>query len=280
MSPSNLKTHWIASLVALLLAGASAKAAPLNSSANKSQAKASDAAAGRPSNVANSSTAVGSPKSKGWLLEQTDRVDGDRTVYLSPKGIRIVNKQSRTAIVACPPQWRVSTISDSKKVYFECTLDKFDNPLSKPIAVVYGVNLALIPMKKKSVATRFGVSANIYESPTRLKSKEFWNTPLDEKGAHRLPSSGLGEFTDDFHLPEPETLILLRTYGLPKEPGIPLSFQYSDQDNDVHKFMHTYSLQPTEVADDLFKVPAGYKKVAHPEQVTRTSENDGVEALF
>ena len=214
------------------------------------------------------------------MLEQTDKVSGDRTVYLSPKGIRIVNKQSHTTIVASAPSWRVATFSDSKKVYYECPIDKFDNPLSKPIAVVYGVNLSVIPLSKKSVVTKFGVATNLCESPTKLKSKEFWNTPLSDTGAHRLPSVGTGEYTEALHLPDQETMILLRAYGLPKQSGIPLRFEYLDQDNDLHKFLRTYSMQATDVTDDLFKVPAGYKQVPRVEQVTRVSENDGVENLF
>jgi hypothetical protein len=275
LSSFNFERYAVASILALWFAGASVFAAPSQAvDPTKDSAK-------KPLVAARKETgSSGAARGKGWMLVQNDKVSGDRAVYLSSKGIRIENKQSHTVIVATPPTWRVATVSDSKRVFYECPVERFDNPLSRPIAVVYGVNLSLIPLKKKSVVTRFGVTATLYESPTRLKSKEFWNTPLEEKGSHRLPSSAIAEFTEALHLPEPETMVMLRTYGLPKVAGIPLSFQYSDQDNDVHKFLRTFSMQPVDVADDMFKVPAGYKHVVNPEQVTRASENDGIENLF
>ena len=224
--------------------------------------------------------AAGKTSDKTWLIDQQDQVGGVHTIYASTKGIRIESKQSKVVIVASPPTWKVATYSDPKRMYFDCPAEKFVNILSKPIAVLYGVNLTVIPLKKSKVVTKCGAEAVAYDTPFNLGIKEFWNTPVNEIGTHRLPMTAHAEFAESLKLPEPEGTILIRLYGVPKEPGLPLVFEYRDQDKDLHRHLKTFTVKEIKVDESKFKVPAGYQRVSTAEEVVRAVDTEDVQNLF
>ncbi len=217
---------------------------------------------------------------KAWQIDQEDRLGGERSIYASSRGLRIESKQSRVTIVSSPPEWKVATCSDTKKIYCDCPVDKFVNMLSKPIAVVYGVNLAGIPLKKKGAGTKCGVATVVYDTPFALGIKEFWNSTPSQDGSHRLPLNAHAEFVESFKLPDAESSIMSRLLGLPKEPGLPLVFEYRDQDKDLKRYLKSFSVREISIDDSKFKVPTGYKRVPTVQEVMRAVDNEDVQNLF
>jgi hypothetical protein len=210
---------------------------------------------------------------QGWIIDQDDRVCGPRIVYLSKRGIRIESKSNHSVVVSQPPSWNVVSFSDQTKKYFECPADKYVNVLSQPIAAIWGMNLAMLPLKVGSPVTKCGVAATNYESSVAYDEK-FWKRDLKDKNSRRLPLSASAIYTDALNMPAPESAVLTRLSNIPAPGGVPLMFMYKDQDRDVHLEVRTFSIKSADLSKILFQQPANYKRVSKPGDALRAVEND------
>ena len=217
---------------------------------------------------------------QGWLIDQEDRINGPRTIYLSKRGIRIESKSDQSIVVSRPPTWTVITFSNQSKKYFECPADKFVNSLSKPIAVWWGMNLATLPMKVGPVVTKYGVPVTSYESSIVYDSK-FWNRDVNDKNSRRLPLSAAAFYTDTFKVPAQEADVLTRLSNIPALGGVPLMFSYKDQDKDFHFEVRTFTVKSVDVTKVGFVQPAGFKRVSSArEALKRDDRDDALKELF
>jgi hypothetical protein len=210
---------------------------------------------------------------QGWLIEQDDKVNGPRTIYLSRQGIRIELKSGKSFVVSRPPTWNVVSYSDQTKKYFECPVDKFVNGLSKPIAAIWGVNLAVLPLKPVASVTKYGIVATSYESEI-IYDEKFWKRDLKDRNARRLPLSVSAIYTDALKIPPAEASVLTRLSNIPAPGGVPLVFTYKDQDGDAHLEVRTFAIKSVDVSKVIFDKPAGYTRVSKQGDVLRAVEND------
>jgi hypothetical protein len=209
----------------------------------------------------------------GWIIDQEDRVNGPRIIYMAKRGIRIESKSDRSIIVSRPPAWTVVTFSNQSKKYFECPVDKFVNSLSKPIAVMWGLNLAGLPIIAGPPVTKCGVPAISYESSMVYDGK-FWNRDIKDKSARRLPSSASAIYTDALKMPAAEATVLTRLSSIPAPGGVPLMFSYKDQDKDFHWEVRTFTIKSADVSNIIFEQPASYKRASSAGEVLRATDND------
>jgi hypothetical protein len=217
---------------------------------------------------------------QGWIIDQEDRVNGPRTLYLSKRGIRVESKSDQSIVVSRPPAWTVITFSNQSKKFFECPADKFVNSLSKPIAVWWGINLATLPMKVGPVVNKYGVPVTSYESAVVYDAK-FWNRDVTDKNSRRLPLSAAAFYTDTFKVPAQEANVLTRLSNIPALGGVPLMFSYKDQDKDFHFEVRTFTVKSIDVTKVSFEQPAGYKRASSArEALKRDDRDDALKELF
>ncbi len=86
--------------------------------------------------------------------------------------------------------------------------------------------------------------------------------------------------TDQFKLDPHIGTALVRFYGTPVMPGVPVFIEMTDLGYDKTYYLQTSHIKKAKVSDSTFALPPSYKRVARHEEVyVNQSTNDEVEMM-
>ena len=85
----------------------------------------------------------------GWTMEQSSLLVGNFNVFMSAKGVKLVNRKKGISLICTTPYTEVTLYSDNTQQYFTGPFSQFRCPVSRTLTVVNGGLLADVPLMQK-----------------------------------------------------------------------------------------------------------------------------------
>jgi hypothetical protein len=210
----------------------------------------------------------------GWTMKQTSTLMGDMTVIVSPRGLMATSTKQGLSLLFTSPFKEVVLFSDRTKKYCVEPFDQFRCTAARTMTVLNNGLISDIPVFKKSDRMYAGVSAHIFESTSQYAQRQLARYKAREVPG-RAAMFAVCICTDDFKLDPHIGTALVRFYGTPVMPGMPVYIEITDLGNDKIDYLATSHIKKAKISDSTFALPVTYKKVARHEEVyvnQRTSD--------
>jgi hypothetical protein len=197
-----------------------------------------------------------------WQLYQTCAVLGDHDVYVSNKGIKIVDRSTGLTTVASAPNWVVTTYDTKSKTYSQVPLKSQKTYIPDKEFKVTGVKWQNLPLDKELQQTDVAKTpAQGYVTPPSFSEKQFKDRERESADMQFVVSAKYCE-AKNIAIPKEVSQILSTYYALPNKGALPLQFRYHDLGGYFHNWLVTSSVQPAAAIDYKPPVAAGFQKLA------------------
>ncbi len=212
----------------------------------------------------------------GWILNQSSKIFGDQTIYISPTAMKLTTKKTSVMIISSAPDFDVQLFNTRSKKLYICKAQDFVNSFSATIATASGVVYSSIPVKLKNRTVLNGLKICNYETPEWLakKATDGWKSGLSDRGAVTHATYIVCE-----EFPPAFGKTIARFYGLP-EKGLPLEFKCQNIARETQQILRTTSSRATDISPAEFQVPTGYTRVKAVVEVTADKNSDDVYDMF
>ena len=200
----------------------------------------------------------------GFILSQRSGVCGKAEIYVSSKGLKLVQKSTSCVLIMKAPDWKVNYFNMDSKVLYETDAKKWQGKSPGYIADLMSDSrfLALAPQKTANAKSIAGLHCN----ETQLVHIGILppNTKLNENELKSATYYG----TSALSVPDQAVLVVQRFYRIPTIKGFPVKVDVSDLQGHNQNELNTSSCVKSVFSSSIFDVPTGYKKVTAEEAVT------------
>jgi len=222
---------------------------------------------------------IEAPSVSGWKLDQRSRVLGDQTLFVSPIGVKAVNRKDGVTIMTPAPFEEVITFSTKTGKICRKSFAHADNPYARAVAMFSGVALGQMPLTKVRDFRKGGIEwseLKISESYGESRKALFKRNEVTSSE----PSSGR---VLCFRLPMQKRAVdwVASLFCVPRCGAIPYDVTFTDVDGDVHSMVKTFSMTPVKLSAADFKCPSGLRAVKDPRSVIQDeSSTDAIEMMM
>lgn len=216
---------------------------------------------------------------QGWKLDQRLRVLGDQTLFVSPLGVKAVNRKDGVTIMSPAPYVEVFTYSTKTQKFCKQKFDKSENPYARAVAMFSGIAHGQVPMNKVKDYSKGGLQWSEYQIPDSYKKARIAMWKRKEVTSSE-PASGR---ITGFHLPMDLKAVnwISRLYCVPITGSVPFDVTIEDVDAELHSLVKTFSMTSVKLSLADFKCPAGLKAVSDPRSVVQDeSASDAIEMMM
>ncbi len=203
----------------------------------------------------------------GWELSQNSQVYGPKvTLTISPQGFKWFNQQTHLTIVSAAPEWKVSVYSDKTNALYSTPMDKFHGVANGSFSFVAQQIVTNTNLVNDGQGKAFDWKVQFYkvpetEQPSELHDGDFRNRI--DKGTYAVALCPVPKQVSD---------LVGRCYNLPAAPGIPLRFDYVNDENHKEVLLRTISVKTIKVTPATFTPPRGLRVVKTDREVVLDSE--------
>jgi hypothetical protein len=186
----------------------------------------------------------------GWVLEQSNSVGGNGTLYLCPAACRLKNTDRGVSYVVTAADWKVYVYNDSRKLVYQTTFDVLMK--QRPAQEGDGIS----PYQKGSTAKIAGFNATQYLSKATIEGDHGKQENITELW-----------FTAEIDLPVKFSELQVQTRkGLP-ERGVLLRAEITEE-GEKTTILDTTSVKKEALDPSVFQVPSGFAAAASEGVVT------------
>lgn len=197
-----------------------------------------------------------------WQLNQTCAVLGDQDVFVSSKGIKIVDRSIGLTTVASAPDWTVTTYDTRSKTYSQVPLKSQRTYIPDKEFIVLGVKWQNLTLDKEVQLTDVAkVPSQGYVTPNSFSEKQLKDRERESADMQFVVSAKHCE-ASNLSVPKEAAQVLATYYALPCKGSVPLQFRYHDLGGYFHNWLVTSSVQPVATVDYKPPVAAGFQKLA------------------
>lgn len=160
----------------------------------------------------------------GWMLVQSSQTGGNLVLYVSPSGMKSVDRLSGVSMFTTGPDWKVTMYNDKSRTYYETTVSAWTASLERR-----GMRSRL-----EGATWRRGQQGNV----AGLRAYEF---VMDRPPPARPQAAGSGKMkppppvtgasywvASDIQIPKAASALISKFYGVPDCQRVPLKLTISD----------------------------------------------------
>lgn len=197
-----------------------------------------------------------------WLLKQTCAVLGDQDVFVSGKGIKIVDRSVGLTTVASSPDWIVTTYDTRSKTYSQVPLKAQGNYIPDKEFKAIGTRWQNLALEKEPQSTDVAkITSQGYVTPSSFSEKQLKDRERESADMQFVVSAKHCEATN-LSVPKEAARILSTYYALPNKGGVPLQFRYHDLGGYFHNWLVTSNVEPVAAIDYKPPIASGFQKLA------------------
>lgn len=207
-------------------------------------------------------SATSAAKATGtWHLNQTCAVLGDQDVFVSSKGIKIVDRSIGLRTVASAPDWIVTTYDTRSKTYSQVPFKSQKTYIPDKEFKALGVRWQNLALDKELQSTDVAkVQSQGYVTPNSFSQKQLKDRERESADMQFVVSAKHCEATS-LSVPKQAAQILSTYYSLPSKGAVPVQFRYHDLGGYFHNWLVTSSIQPVDPVDYKPPIASGFQKL-------------------
>lgn len=205
----------------------------------------------------------------GFILSQKSGVCGKAEIYVSSKGLKLVQRNTSCVLVMKAPDWKVNYFNTNSKVLYETDAKKWQGKSPGYIADLMSDSrfLALAPQKTTTNAKSI---AGLHCNETQLV--RIGALPPKTKRNEDELKSATYYGTSALSVPDQAVRVVQRFYRIPTIKGFPVKLDISDLRGHNQNELYTSSCVKSVFSSSIFNVPTGYKKVPAEEAVAASDQ--------
>jgi hypothetical protein len=202
---------------------------------------------------------------KGWTIEQSNKLVGRQTIYITKDAVKIVNPRRRFVLLMKAPAWNVALYNMKSKVFYEAPLNRFESCVSLANPLLAGDYLQSLPVKKatSSKETVSSLACDHYSMqgrPKRLRKKRYGGFEVDMQDELRVTSAHYF-VSNSIMVPQQISTLIERVYKIPRIEGIPVKLIMSLDTGEVLRELETDACRAGVLAKNTFDCPKNFKRV-------------------
>lgn len=196
-----------------------------------------------------------------WHLNQTCAVLGDQDVFVSDKGIKIVDRSVNLTTVASSPDWIVTTYDTRSKTYSQVPLKAQRTYIPDKEFKVIGTRWQNLALEKEPQSTDVAkIPSQGYVTPSSFSEKQLKDRESESADMQFVVSAKHCEATN-LSVPKEAARVLSTYYALPNKGGVPLQFRYHDLGGYFHNWLVTSNVEPVAAIDYKPPIASGFQKL-------------------
>jgi len=203
----------------------------------------------------------------GWMLTQRSMSLGnqavDQYVYVSPNGLKLNMPRQKINIVMSAPSWTVCFYNENTKNFYTTSFENWMLDINKRMGGK--ADLARGKWTKGPGGDVAGMKATQYTAGGATGTG---------KGANIRHADCW--VSDQISVPPKISTMISRGYGLPDTPYFPLKVSYVLNNGSLNNVLDTYRTQQSDIPDNFFGLPQGYKQVASQAEVMMDDETQSI----
>lgn len=248
----------LASIAIVMLAGCSGRSADGPSSSSDSNNEDQNNSAGHKAQVHVNLPA--DPKQfSGWVLEQSNQLLGNQTLYVCPAACRLENPRTDATYILTSSDWKVYCFSGGRKLLYQTGFADLMNARKQQAD-------GDSPAEADSVYHAGGT-----EVIAGLNATCYTSTAKDKEHPDQPPATTQMWFAQDIDLPANYSDLQMQpAEGLPSR-GVLLRMTVTDEGEKTTIF-DTISANKLQIPPDKFRPPENYNEAPHETAVTMGEE--------
>jgi len=189
-----------------------------------------------------------------YCLKQTSAISGEHFVYVSRRGVQILNLGTKVVLVSSAPDWKLCLYNTAIGKYIVINPERFKGCFATPLMALRGDDYSKLTWRRLDAKSFKGIAADELTTTTKRPDPKVVQALQDFNG---IVKANYTVFHDDI-VPAKIADAISRFYAIPAVHKVPLQFDYARK-RDFKFGLQSDSVKTVPYKADLFASPKGLK---------------------